>query len=110
MSKPRLVNIWTLTLNLNVAATYGDLKDLSEGVEDVLNRVMQTAVVAPPFIWQRRGAVLTVHTQGNPQELIEIGQWALDSMTSPGPTGFEVKRMQAVPLRLTEGWKGYDGN
>lgn len=110
MNKPRLVNVWTLTLNVNVASTYGDLKELSEEVEDVMNRLMQTEIVPPAFIWQRRGAVLTVHTQGNPQELIEIGQWALDNMASPGPTGFELSRSLTVPLQLTEGWKGYDGN
>lgn len=109
MSKPRLVNVWTLTLNLNTSATDATLIHLDEKIQDVSDRAAYRALVLSrePFIWQRRGAVLTVHAQGDSDLLIEIGQWALDEINA---TGFEISRSISVPLRLKEGWKGYDGH
>lgn len=111
MSGTKLRNIWVLTLDLNPAVTDADRRKLDERVWEVADRVagLALSLSREAFIWRRQGAVLTVKTQGDPDLLIEIGQWALDNMTSPGPTDFGIKRMMSDPLRLTEGWKGHDG-
>jgi hypothetical protein len=107
---PRLVNVWTLKMSLDRMVSDADLEVLDYQVRVVVDRLISFAVVPDPTVWKRQGANLTVHTQGDAAPLLEIAQWALDNMDSPGPKGFTVERMQTDPLRLKEGWKGYDGN
>lgn len=102
-----LVNTWTLTLHLDRLTTDEGVEILDAEVRDVADLEARSAIVAESFIWRRRGAILTVRTQGDPAPLVRIGQWALDSMGSPEPTGFALERMRLAPLRLAEGWRGY---
>lgn len=61
---------------------------------------------ARPLLWQTRGAVLTVRTEGEPTLLTELGEWALLNM-SPEIRGFELSQMRTAPLYMTGDWQGH---
>lgn len=98
-----LVTVWTLKLALPAAVLDVDLEDLEaklgqlEGVEEA------------PFIWQRRSAVLTVWSQGNPILLTEVIDWAFMNVSGDLQEAV-IKRMRTAPLRKREGYHGHDGS
>lgn len=104
--RPRLVNVWELKVSLSVAITDRSMVELRECVRSIADREAAASVVLSPFLWNTRGALLTVQSQGEPFALIEIAEWALMNC-SPGPGGFELHSKRTAPLRKTEGWQGY---
>lgn len=106
MKSPELVHVWTLKLSLSPVITEASMRDLRECVWSVADREASSATVILPFIWNTRGALLTVRTQGSPFALIKIAEWALEN-SFPEPQGFELSGSRTAPLAKTEGWQGY---
>jgi hypothetical protein len=96
----RRVIVWTLRISLHPATVETDLQDLRDRTRQAAGREIA------PFLWQTRGAVLTVRSQGEPTLLTELAEWALLN-TSPEIKGFELSQMQTAPLYMTGDWQGH---
>lgn len=101
-----LVTVWELRISLHVAVTDRSLADLRDRVRGAMDDEVAGSVVPSAFIWNTRGALVTVRTEGDPSRLMEIATWALMN-TAPEPTEFVLKSMRTAPLARTEGWQGY---
>lgn len=95
-----LVEVWTLKISLSTAIIETSLQDVRQRAREVAAREVA------PFLWNTRGAVMTVRSQGDPALLMELAEWALLN-ASPGPTGFELVRYRTAPLVQTMDWQGH---